>query len=191
MDNLKNAALSFQRLFDFEYHITLKKKDKLYYLILEFRKQDFFHLAGLHYLKDLPQLKKNRDLIFDEIINNKITEETVRKSCFYKHIEERIIGLIGLEEILDSNKTVFRYCKNRSSFSDIIAEYFLETVFLSKTNYIFIDKNEENKLYCKSFFFNENNNYRINQIYMDLILKEKTNKKTNEKFLLFEKQIKQ
>ncbi len=187
MDSLKKAALVFQELLDCEYEIVLGKKKKLYSFVLEFRKQDFFHLAGLQYLKDIPQLKKSREVIFDEIINGILTEETIKKSCFFSKIEERIEGLSEIEKILDSNETVFRFYKTKSSFSNIDAEYFLETKLNDKTNYIFIDRNLLDKMFCRSFFFNDTNEYRINQIRMFLLKKEKKNKRDNSSLILIDK----
>lgn len=187
MDNLKKAALAFQELFDCEYRIVLGKKKTLYSFVLEFRKQDFYHLAGLQYLKDIPQLKKNREVIFDEIINELLTEKILEKSCFFSKIEERIEGLSEIEKILDSNETVFRFFKTKSNFSRIDAEYFLETKLNNKTNYIFIDRNEIDKMFCRSFFFNETNEYKTNQIRMFLLKKEKITKSNNGSIILVDK----
>lgn len=187
MDNLQKSAKAFQKLFDYEYLIVLGKKKKLYSFIIEFRKQDFFHLAGLQYLKDIPQLKKNRDAVFDEIISGSISEDVLRKSSFYLKVEERIEKLSETEKILDNNETVFRFYKNKSNFSRIDAEYFLETELEGRINYIFIDRNEEDKMFCKSFFFNSTNDYRLNQIHMVLLKKEKIDKTTGEKNILVNK----
>lgn len=133
----------------------------------------------MQYLKDLPQLKKKRDLIFDRIISGEITEENLRKSAFYYRIQERISGFIDFEKILDSNDIVFRYSKDKSYFSKIEAEYLLITLFETKKSHIFISSYPERKnKYCESFFFNEKNDYTKNQIKMSLLYKEKTHKKS-------------
>lgn len=174
MDDLKIAALVFQGLLNVKYKIVLGKKGRLTEFCIDFEKADFFHLVGLQYLKDLPQLKKNRELIFDKIVADEITTCDISKSQFYKDIEQRIKDFALFENLLDSNELVFKYSKNRSSFSNIKAEYFLKTLFDNRTNYIFIDSSNgrENKL-CVSFFFNDCNNYAENQITMTLLYKEK------------------
>lgn len=174
MDKLKEAALLFQKLLGVKYKIILGKKGKLTEFYIDFNKEDFFHLIGLQYLKDLPQLKKNRAFIFDKILSDNITENQISKSCFYTDIEQRISDFLLFEELLDSNETVFKYSFNRSSFSDIRAEYLLKTTYKIRTNYIFIDKrtNIDNK-FCRSFFFNDKNNYCQNQVTMTLLYKEK------------------
>lgn len=174
MDKLKEAALLFQKLLGVKYKIILGKKGKLTEFYIDFNKEDFFHLIGLQYLKDLPQLKKNRAFIFDKILSDNITENQISKSCFYTDIEQRISDFLLFEELLDSNETIFKYSFNRSSFSDIRAEYLLKTTYKIRTNYIFIDKrtNIDNK-FCRSFFFNDKNNYCQNQVTMTLLYKEK------------------
>ena len=174
MDKLKEAALLFQKLLGVKYKIILGKKGKLTEFYIDFNKEDFFHLIGLQYLKDLPQLKKNRAFIFDKILSDNIPENQISKSCFYTDIEQRISDFLLFEELLDSNETVFKYSFNRSSFSDIRAEYLLKTTYKIRTNYIFIDKrtNIDNK-FCRSFFFNDKNNYCQNQVTMTLLYKEK------------------
>ena len=174
MDKLKEAALLFQKLLGVKYKPILGNKGKLTEFYIDFNKEDFFHLIGLQYLKDLPQLKKNRAFIFDKILSDNITENQISKSCFYTDIEQRISDFLLFEELLDSNETVFKYSFNRSSFSDIRAEYLLKTTYKIRTNYIFIDKrtNIDNK-FCRSFFFNDKNNYCQNQVTMTLLYKEK------------------
>lgn len=174
MDNLKSAALVFNGLLDVKYKIILGKRGKLTEFYIGFEKEDFFHLIGLQYLRDIPQLKKNRGIIFDKIISGEITEAFISKSPFYKDIQQRIIDFVLFEELLDSNELIFKYACNRATFSDIPAEYLLKTIYNYRTNYIFIDKsNDRTHKFCRSFFFNENNNYTQNQITTTLLYKEK------------------
>lgn len=174
MDSLKAAAFVFQILLDVKYKIILGKRCRLTEFYIDFEKEDFFHLIGLQYLRDIPQLKKNRGTIFDKIIAGEITETFVSKSSFYKDIEQRVIDFSLFEELLDSNELVFKYSFNRSTFSDIRAEYLMKTTYEERTNYIFIDKSDaRTDKFCRSFFFNEENDYTQNHITMSLLYKEK------------------
>ena len=181
MDSLKAAATAFERLLPVRYKIILGRKRRLTELEIGFDKTDFFHLAGLQYLKDLPQLKAKRNILFDEVLNGTIAFDTVRSSAFFNAVEQRIIDLSVIESILDRNDLIFKYTKDRSTFSNISAEYFLKTPLGERTNYIFIDSPDGGKLkYCKSFFCNDTNNYSFNQVSMTLLYKEKCNLSTGE-----------
>ena len=181
MDSLKTAATAFQCLLPIRYKIILGKKHRLTELEIGFDKTDFFHLAGLQYLKDIPQLKAKRNILFDEVLNGTIAFDTVHSSAFFDTIEQRIIDFSAIESILDRNDLVFKYTKNRSTFSNITAEYFLKTPLDGRTNYIFLDSQDGGQLkYCKSFFCNDTNDYCFNQVSMTLLYKEKCNLSTGE-----------
>ncbi len=174
MDDLKRAAMIFQGLLNVKYKIILGKKRKLTEFYIDFQKEDFFHLIGLQYLKDLPYLRKSRDIVFDKIINGEITLTDISKSYFYEAITQRIQDFLLFETLLDSNDIAFKYAKNRSTFSNISAEYLLLTSYEGRTNYIFIDQFTNRVCKgCRSFFFNDINDYCKNQVRMTLLYKEK------------------
>lgn len=96
---------------------------------MRFDKADFHHLLGLHKLKDIAQIQQGkREKIFDKILCGEITEELVRKSSFYHQMKDRIIPLVGLENMLDGNNMIFRYNEKTQKFSVIKADYLLEGV---------------------------------------------------------------
>ncbi|MBP5696422.1 MAG: hypothetical protein J6X11_07235 [Treponema sp.] len=53
MTDIFQAAIAYQKLLDVEYQIVLGKKNKQLILLINFEKLHFYHLSGLHYLKDL------------------------------------------------------------------------------------------------------------------------------------------
>ena len=53
MDLLTEAANSYLRLINYEYEFVLGKKGELVNILLKFQEDNFFHLAGLHKLKDI------------------------------------------------------------------------------------------------------------------------------------------
>lgn len=174
MDVLKEAAIVYNNLLNVKYKIILGKKGKLTEFEIMFEKIHFHHLIGLQYLTDLPQMKRKRDVIFDEIINGQITVETIQKSSFYTEIEQRLNDFLLFEKLLDSNDIIFKFHPNKSGFSGINADYLMKTIYDFRTNYIFL-KNYDNSdsKYCNSFFFNNSNDYTRNQITMTVLYKEK------------------
>ena len=70
---------------------------------------------GLQYLVDRPELSRDRGRVFDEIADGTITIEKIESSDFYNKIEQRVHFLPLLEQMIDSNDTVFKYNKNRNA----------------------------------------------------------------------------
>lgn len=76
-DPLILAAKSYEKLLNKDFIITIDTKDGNTKTIqIQFKKDNFYHLIGFHYLTDLPQLdtrrnKKNR--IFNNVLQGNIT----------------------------------------------------------------------------------------------------------------------
>ena len=111
MRNIKDCVNAFLPLLNTEYEIVLGRKGVAVTLRIAFDKKDCFHLMGLQYLIDRPELNRDRGKVFDEIVAGSITTEQVESSDFYKKIEGRVNFLPLLEKLLDSNDTVFKYNK--------------------------------------------------------------------------------
>lgn len=189
MTVLKERAKAFEKLFNIQYKIILGRQGKTVEFILSFEKEHFFHLIGLHKLKDISYPTKNRERLFNIILNEGITYEMVKKSDFflsnkekkYPGIEERINSLIKLEEILDSNYLTFKYNKHRMRWCDIKFKYVFESVDCEIPIYIFIDEISNNgNMGCVSMFPKFINDYTNGQTTMALLYKEKINLKTGE-----------
>ena len=110
MADILQAARSYVNLLDIEYQIILGKKNKTVFIPIFFDENHFFHLAGLQYLKDLSRvLTESRELIFRRIVKGTLKKNRIESSKFYSSIKDRIEYLTYLEQIMDSNETVFRY----------------------------------------------------------------------------------
>lgn len=123
MRTIKDCVNAFLPLLDTEYEIVLGRKGVAVTLRIVFDKKDCFHLMGLQYLIDRPELNRDRRKVFDGIVAGSITAEQVELSDFYKKIEERINFLPLSEQLLDSNDTVFKYNKKANVYSMIIVLY--------------------------------------------------------------------
>lgn len=76
------CAYNYQKLMAYEYRFTLGRKGKLTEIVLRFSNTDFHHLAGLHKLKDTGIARANRDAVFQQILDGRITYDTIIKSQF-------------------------------------------------------------------------------------------------------------
>ena len=190
MDLIKACAYAFQSLLLYEYHFVIGRKGKIKEFYLRFDKADFHHLLGLHKLKDITQIQQGmREKIFDKILRGEITEELVRKSSFYYQMKERIVPLIGLENMLDGNNMIFRYNEKAQRFSVIKADYLLEGVANEIPAFLFLGKRneDEKEQMCRTFFRIGDIDYTQGQPQYTLLKKEKRNLVTGEVVIQYDK----
>ena len=126
MRTVVDCVSSFIPLLSTEYEIVLGRKNVAVKLIVTFDKKDCFHLMGLQYLTDRPELRRDRGKIFDEIQNGIIKRENIESSDFYHKIQDRVHFLPLLEKMLDSNDAVFKYNKKANVYSMIEADYLMK-----------------------------------------------------------------
>lgn len=90
MHNIYDCVDSFSSLLDTEYRLILGRKGEAVSLNITFDKKDCFHLMGLQYLTDRPELSRDRGKIFDEIKARVLTKEQIESSDLYEQIADRI-----------------------------------------------------------------------------------------------------
>ena len=91
MDKLQNCVKAFEKLLDVEYHIIIGRKGRSVELRIVFSKWDFHHLMGLGKLKDLRIAKKNREIVFNEILNGQITYQSICASRYLSLIDRKSV----------------------------------------------------------------------------------------------------
>lgn len=181
---------AYNKLLNLSYHFVIGRKNKAVEINIKFSKNECFHLLGLQYLSDIPQLKSNRSKIYDDLFqdNSQLLLKVIN-SDNYNKIEERIKSLQGLETFLDSNKTVFKFNDKANTFSLIQADYIMKNATKELNLYLFISKNtkEPNDYFCRSFFPRSTSlsDYSKGHTSYTLLLKEKSNITTNEIQLLY------
>lgn len=181
MDELLECAIAYQKLMDIAYHIILGRKGKLTELQIHFEAVGFHHLIGLHKLKDLRIARANREKVFQEILNGKITYQFVSQSKYFHLIEQRFPPFSNFESLLDHNQLVFRYNTKLNQFSLIEADYLLSTPFGQNDIYIFLAKHDNAEWYfCRSFFPKEQKDYTLGQAIYTILYKEKVCLSTGE-----------
>ena len=190
MDLLKECALSFQVLLEYEYHFVIGRKGQLREFRLGFDMADFHHLAGLHKLKDIAQMQQGmREKIFEKILQGDISMRLLKKSSYYSQMEGRILPLTGLERFLDDNQMIFRYNEKIHKFSVIKADYLLEGKANLIPSYLFLGaRNEDEKeQMCRTFFRIEDKDYTEGQPKYTLLKKEKVHLPTGNTVTQFDK----
>ena len=187
MYNIYDCVDSFASLLDTEYRLILGRKGEAVSLNITFDKKDCFHLMGLQYLTDRPELSRDRGKIFDEIKARVLTKEQIESSDLYGKIADRVDLLPFLEDLFDSNDTIFKYNEKKNSFSMIKADYLMKNRLLDKNVFIFLSKSMDDTYFCRSFFPEENRDYSKNQASWTLLYKEKTNRTTGQSLVLYDR----
>lgn len=185
MHNIYDCIDSFTSMLNTKYHLILGRKGISVSLNISFNKKDCFHLMGLQYLIDRPELSRNRGIIFDEIKARKITIERIASSDFYFQISDRVDTLPFLETLFDSNDTIFKYNKKKNNFSMIQADYLIKNRMGNRNIFIFLSKDKGEEYFCRSFFPQSQCDYAKNQASWTLLYKEKIKISTNESIILY------
>lgn len=187
MRNIKDCVNAFLPLLNTEYEIVLGRKGVAVTLRIAFDKKDCFHLMGLQYLIDRPELNRDRGKVFDEIVAGSITTEQVKSSDFYKKIEGRVNFLPLLEKLLDSNDTVFKYNQKSDMYSMIEADYLMKNNMEERNLYLFLSHGVDDKYFCRSFFPEEKKDYSRNQASWTMLYKKKCDMSTGEEIILYDR----
>ena len=181
MDKLMECAATYQKLLDVTYKIVLGRKGRLTELLIGFEPVYFHHLIGLHKLGDLRIARANRERVFVDILDGKITYDSVAQSKYFHMIERLFSPFADIEKLLDQNRLVFRYNTKLNQFSLIEADYLLSTPHNGNDIYIFITENKDTSLYfCRSFFPREQQDYTKGQTVYTMLYKEKAYRSTGK-----------
>ncbi|MCM1261523.1 MAG: PBECR4 domain-containing protein [Butyrivibrio sp.] len=78
-DILYQAASAWNKLTEYRYKFIYGYKNKLYHINLTFSVEDFPHLAGFQYLKDISFPRYNHRKIVSRIIDGAIKFEQIQK----------------------------------------------------------------------------------------------------------------
>lgn len=92
-----------------------------------------------------------------------------------------------LEQMIDSNDTVFKYNKKANMYSMIEADYLMENKMESRNLFLFLSNDDGDKYFCRSFFPEEKMDYSKNQESWTLLYKKKTDLITGIETVLYNK----
>lgn len=174
MSILLNACNFYSQLLNKNYSLILGFKGKEQAITIIFRKNDFKHLIGLQYLKDLQQLKTQAIVLYNKIQKQEITIDELEKSTEYeKHVKSRLDDFSHIfpqlilqlsEGILDiyrcSSLTVQQHSK-------IKADYMLVFKYNHNRFYLFLLEDELNHgFFYPISFFREEQSYTKNNHYI-------------------------
>ena len=183
--NIFDAQKAFSLLLDVEYEFILGRKNRTVSLRVEFQKHHFFHLAGLQYLRDLPKLAIPAEEIYNQIENGQISVNYIESSQNYDYIKGRIEYLPALEQIFDSNDTIFKYNPALQVFSVIEADFLMKNEINNIPVFVFLSKGKNDKYFCKTFFPEIKKDYTERQTKWTVLFKKKIIKSINTETVLY------
>ena len=110
MDILKQSALTWKELTEYRYQFIYGYKKTLYPITLTFSNEDYPHLAGFQYMKDISLPNYSSAKIADRILEGKITFEQIQKAAQYEEmIKPRLEALVHLKNSLDNDFNLYSF----------------------------------------------------------------------------------
>ena len=138
----------------------------------------------------MPRLALSAESIFEQLKAGDISSSYIESSKNYDFINKRIEYLPRLEEIFDSNDTIFRYNSSLQAFSVIEADFLMKNTTKSTTLFTFLSKGKNGKYFCKSFFSDDKKDYSERQTRWTVLLKKKIHKSAKTEEILYTSKLK-
>ena len=138
-DLLVLAASAWTELMEYRYCFTYGYRKQLYEICLSFSVQDFPHLAGFQYLKDIQLPKFNPPKTVEMILSGKIKFDTVKKSSQFDNlVKPRLLALVRLKDTLENNFGLYSFTPRFYPFTTTIKADYLISTLTGPIDFIFI-----------------------------------------------------
>ena len=148
MDIIQECAAHFLNLVNTTSYVFHLANRNVRVVSLDFRAEDFYHLAGFQYLTDI-SIPRNKKKILSWILdeNVPVTDEYLMKSEFYsgkvndeKDISKRISELRFLEQYIDENNLIRIYSPKDGprNNSFIKCDYIIESQLKNSPTIVYI-----------------------------------------------------
>ena len=166
--NIQECAKFYESLLKKEFIVTLENGMAFSFY---FRRENFYHLLGLHKLTDIQQLQNpNRALIYKEIKNGKLSYLTIQNSKFYNRISERINYFDHISALLNKehSKIIVEFDP------DIVSNTHLKnTRFIfykhETTGYSLLTIGKIKYFYPETFMYENSKRYLTGQKFLNVI----------------------
>ena len=193
MDILKQSALTWKELTEYRYQFIYGYKKTLYPITLTFSNEDYPHLAGFQYMKDISLPNYSSAKIADRILEGKITFEQIQKAAQYEEmIKPRLEALVHLKNSLDNDFNLYSFTSRMYPFITNIKADYLITSHLVIDSYVFIihttpKGDAKCDFLCCSAFAKGDRDYETNQRKRALLKKERIHIASNTTTVLLNK----
>lgn len=193
MGLFQQSAQAWKGITKYRYLFMYGYKNQLYPINLTFSLEDYPHLAGFQYMKDILLPNCSSAKIADRILEGKIPFKKVQKAALYDEMTKpRLEALVCLKESLDNEFNLYSYMPRKYPFiTSIKADYLISSHF-SVDNFIFIIKvnvQGESKcdFLCCSIFEKGDRDYESNQRSRTLMKQERIHILSNTTDILLDR----
>ena len=197
MDLLQKSASAWKEITEYRYSFVYGYKKKLYTINLTFALEEFPHLAGFQYMKDISVPNYSSSKIVDRILEGKISFEKIQNAAKYKKmIEPRLEALVHLKDSLDNEFKLYSYMPSMYPFyTEIKADYLISS-HLNIDSFVFIiqvnpEGDSKCDFLCCSIFEKGERDYEVNQRSRTLMKKERIHIPTNTSIILLDRLLSQ
>lgn len=152
----------------------------MYPINLTFSYEDYPHLAGFQYLKDISLPNYTSAKIVDRILEGKINFKQIQKAAQYEEmVKPRLQALIHLRNSLDNEFNLYSFMPRMYPFFTNIKADLLIASHIDIDSYVFIIHTTPNgdakcDFLCCSAFAKGERDYETNQRKRALLKKERT-----------------
>lgn len=172
-----DAANAWNDLHNTRYILDIAKKCNLQRIELSFPDEDFPHLSGIHYAKDIDfginKAEYYGKKLIPTLLSKRIDDTIIETSQNWNKISGRLTAIKNLQATLDGNFIIasFNRLKVRG-YSQIDAKFAIKSTISDDVYFVFLD-NRDGNYYCKSAFKKSLTDYFENQTIMTLLQKTK------------------
>lgn len=172
-----DAAIAWSSLHNVNYILDIARKGKLERIELSFLDEDFAHLAGMQYAKDIDfGIRKSEyygENLIPALLNKRMDDTKIELSRNWNRISGRLTAIINLQKALDGEFIIVSFNKLKvRGYSQIDAKFAIKSMISGDVYFVFLDE-RSGRYYCKSAFRKENTDYSENQSVMTLLQKTK------------------
>ena len=193
MDILQRSALAWKELTEYRYQFVYGYKKTLYPINLTFSFEDYPHLAGYQYLKDISLPNYTSAKSVDRILEGTIPFELIQKAVQYEEmVKPRLEALFHLKNSLDNEFDLYSFMPRMYPFVTNIKADYLIASHIVIDSYVFIihtTPNGDSKcdFLCCSAFAKGERDYEANQRKRALLKKERIHIISNTTTILFDR----
>lgn len=193
MNILQQSALAWKELTEYRYQFVYGYKKMLYPINLSFSFEDYPHLAGFQYMKDISLPNYTQARIVDRILEGKITFEQIQKAAQYEEmVKPRLEALVQLKNSLDNEFNLYSFMPRMYSFYTNIKADYLIASHVVIDSFVFLIHTSPNgdakcDFLCCSTFAKGDRDYEQNQKKRALLKKERIHIPSNITTVLLNK----
>ena len=183
------AAMAWHDMCDVTYILDVARNSKMNRIELTFLTEDFPHLVGMQYAKDVDfgirPSEYYGELLIPALLSGQLDDMKMEKSRNWKRISGRLNAIVHLQDVLDGSFIIASFDKEKvRGYSRINARYVIKSLISETLYFVFLDE-RSGRYYCKSAFRKENIDYVENQSVM--IILQKTKIKSGKVNILYTK----